>query len=472
LEGHRSKTAELQALQPWGCRLTPQLQLEFQHSGRGYRLRKRFLDTASSHLERRQGDSWTAFAQGDSADDFLRELLLCDSDRARFRKPESWGLAQVLWATQGELGLPKFTPKVIEYIHASLGAHIAVQDSGVEARIENEYGKYFSASRGKLKSGKDAAPQIGYASQRDRLVGERDAAEVLLRQFETTSASVEQLRQALAESLSRKEGHVLAQTALRLSAEQYRALQSQKNVRSADREAAQSKQKGVRERIEAIHGCRRQVAEFESALARTVEILPAQSAQANGLASSLIEAERVLATAIESEEQARRSAAVAHEAQEYVRLLEESAKLSERFKRITEARGQGTAASAKKAGIAAPSDSEMRRLHEALKRETDLRRRLELARVTATFVPGKDLELNGPGGREPGRDRLPGGIHYFSRRHAESEFPPHRRGPLRCERPGDELPADRAGSGTGTAGAFLVVPSVRQPLSPPAVFQK
>ncbi len=103
LEGHRSKTAELQALRPWGCRLTPQVSLEFEHSGRGYRLRKRFLDTASSHLERRQGDSWTAFAQGDSADEFLRELLLSDSDRARFTKQESWGLAQVLWATQGEL---------------------------------------------------------------------------------------------------------------------------------------------------------------------------------------------------------------------------------------------------------------------------------------------------------------------------------------------------------------------------------
>jgi regulator of replication initiation timing len=409
LEGHRSKTAELQALRPWGYRLTPQVSLEFEHSERGYRLRKRFLDTASTHLERRQGDVWTAFAQGDSADDFLRELLLSDSDRARFTKQESWGLAQVLWATQGELILPKFAPKVIEYIHASIGAQIAVQDSGIEARIENEYLKYFSPTRGKLKSGKDAAPQLRHASERDRLVGEKQTAEDLLRQFEMTSSAVEQMRRGLAALFSKKQALALEQNKLRQSVEQYRILESQKKERSARRDAAQSKQKVLRDRIEAIQGCRRQVSEFESALARTAEMLPSHRANVNGLLGSLSEAERVLAAAVEAEEQARGAALVAQDAQEYVRLLDDRSTLSERLKRIAEAQAQIAAARAKKAGIVAPSDAEVRQLRDLLERETDLRRQLELARVTSAFVPSQDLELTVLVGEKPGDLACPSG---------------------------------------------------------------
>ncbi|MFZ0592430.1 MAG: hypothetical protein WAM39_18375, partial [Bryobacteraceae bacterium] len=275
-------------------------------------------------------------------------------------------------------------------------------DSGTEARIENEYLKYFSPTRGKLKSGKGAAPQLRHASERDRLVGEKQIAEDLLRQFETTSSAIEQMRRDVAASLSKKQALVSEQIRLRNSVEQYRTLQSQKKERSARKDAAQSKQKALRDRIDAIQGCCGQVSEFESALAKTAEALPSHRANVNGLCGSLSEAERVLAAAIEAEEQARSAVSVAQDSQEYVRLVDESATISERLKRIAEAQGQIAAADTKKAGIAAPSDAEMRRLRDLLKRETDLRRQLELARVTATFVPCQDLQLTVMVGGKPG----------------------------------------------------------------------
>src|ERR1700720_2173316 len=75
IEAHRSKAADIQALRPWGRRLSPYITIEFEHRGKIYRLRKHFLDGASAHLETKDGDAWTAFAQGDSADEFVRELL-------------------------------------------------------------------------------------------------------------------------------------------------------------------------------------------------------------------------------------------------------------------------------------------------------------------------------------------------------------------------------------------------------------
>ncbi len=128
---------------------------------------------------------------------------------------------------------------------------------------------------------------------------------------------------------------------------------------------------------------------------------------------------------------------MAQDAQEYVRLLDERSTLSERLKRITEAQGQIAAASTKKAGIVAPSDAEMRRLRDLLKRETDLRRQLELARVSATFVPSEDLELTVLVGEKPGELACPIGFHDFSRWHTEPEFCHQRSGSLRCERPGN-----------------------------------
>ncbi|MGH9584887.1 MAG: hypothetical protein ACRD4O_18355, partial [Bryobacteraceae bacterium] len=74
----------------------------------------------------------------------------------------------------------------------------------------------------------------------------------------------------------------------------------------------------------------------------------------------------------------------------------------ERITRITEAQGQIAAAKAQMARIAAPSDAQMRQLREALKREADLRLKLELARVSVTFIPSEALELTVLAGENPG----------------------------------------------------------------------
>jgi AAA domain len=127
-EPHRAKSAEMQALRPWGRRLTPQVGVEFEHSGRVYRVRKRFLEGASSFVETREGDSWIPFAQGDSADEFLRELLLTESDKPRSANRENWGVAQVLWTTQGDLSLPPLAASVIESVRSSVGAQLAARN--------------------------------------------------------------------------------------------------------------------------------------------------------------------------------------------------------------------------------------------------------------------------------------------------------------------------------------------------------
>ena len=187
LEPHRAKAVDIQAMRPWGRRLTPQVSIEFEHAGRTYRTRKRFLDGASAQVETKEGDGWTAFAKGDDADEFLREVLKTDSDRPRASKRDSWGLAQVLWTTQGDLSLPPLSPNVIESIRGSIGAQLTARGSAIRAAIEDEFRKFFTPEFGKLKTGRNGAPLVRMEAEWERLSGELQTTEELLKQFEIES---------------------------------------------------------------------------------------------------------------------------------------------------------------------------------------------------------------------------------------------------------------------------------------------
>lgn len=127
VEQHRAKSADILALRPWGRRLTPQVAITFESAGQVYRLRKRFLDGASVHIERREGDVWSSFSERDHAEEFLRELIRTATDNPHCSKPESGGLSQVLWVPQGDLSLSSLASNVVECIHRSLDAQLSAR---------------------------------------------------------------------------------------------------------------------------------------------------------------------------------------------------------------------------------------------------------------------------------------------------------------------------------------------------------
>jgi len=116
LDGHRVKAAEMKTIRTWGRRLAPQVMLELENGGRAYRIRKQFLDTPSSSLYRQEGGVWRSFMTNDDADDFLRTLLSCTPPGSGVVQPKHWGLAQILWTTQGELAVPPLAADVVELI--------------------------------------------------------------------------------------------------------------------------------------------------------------------------------------------------------------------------------------------------------------------------------------------------------------------------------------------------------------------
>ena len=402
LEPHRGKSAEVQALRPWGRRLSPQVGIEFEHSGRAYRVRKRFLDGASAHVETREGDSWTSFAQGDNADEFLRELLQTESDKPRSAKREYWGLAQVLWTTQGDLSLPPLASSVIESIRSSVGAQLAARDSAIDARVNEEYSRFFSPTLGKLKSGRNAAPLSRLEVERDRLDGELQTAEELLRQFENESNRIEQLRATEMAATGRREALAKELDGLRAAVEVYRKLRSEQRERAASREAAQARHKALGERIQSIERARAQITVSESSLAAVRAELPALMAQAKARKKLADVTDEARAASTAAEGKARAALRTAQIADEYVRAMAERSSLAQRLADIAAAQTEIQTDAERKTALNAPTEAQVRELRAMLAKETDARRRLDMARITVGFTPEKRIAVQVIAGEQPG----------------------------------------------------------------------
>ena len=117
---------------------------------------KRFLDRPSAELERRENGRFVRMAEGEAADEKVREILTRNPPGRGLSRAENWGLAQVLWAPQGDLALGKLSGDVVADIRTALGVQVSGPGSGLlEARIETAYLRCFTTG-GQYRRGKDA----------------------------------------------------------------------------------------------------------------------------------------------------------------------------------------------------------------------------------------------------------------------------------------------------------------------------
>ena len=210
LDGHRVSGREVEGLRPWGRALAPTVTVVFSHGGVEYRLAKRFVDRPSSDLARQEGGRFVRLAEGDAADERAREILTRNPPGRGLARPENWGLAQVLWAPQGNLALAGLSSDVIANIRASLGAQVSGAGSGpMEERIEEAYSRFFTPG-GKLRTGKDAPPVVRVRDALDVAVAAHREAVAKYQAFEEASRRVEDLRARRAQA--RRDAEALTKT--------------------------------------------------------------------------------------------------------------------------------------------------------------------------------------------------------------------------------------------------------------------
>ncbi len=357
-----------------------------------------------AHVETREGENWTSFAQGDNADEFLRELLLTESDKPRSAKRDCWGIAQVLWTTQGDLSLPPLASTVIDSIRSSVGAQLTAGDAAITRRVTEEYLKFFSPAQGKLKAGRNAAPQILLEIERDRLATEAEAAEELLRQFVREPERIGQLRETAMIAGSRHGALVVEREQLRTSAESFEKLTSQKAERVTARDSANARYREQRERIELIEMLRQQVTDTEALLAASMADLPSRAGEVRACEEIARNADAGYEASKTAEMQARRAWAKAQAAEQYIRpgYRGVPAYLRNGWTRQRQLRVRSRRATQKQQQLHAPTDAKLRELRSVLTEKTDAKRRLEMARVSVCLVPEKAFSLTVLKGEDAG----------------------------------------------------------------------
>ncbi len=386
-----------QSVRPWGRRLAPSIEVEFRHGGAEYRIDKRFLDEPRSRLFRLEHGRFTPQSEGDAADAKILEVLGAVAAPKGTSQPEHRGLAQVLWAPQGELRLPApkdgFPDALVDRIRASLGAQLA--GPGAE-RILQKIAKAFAevyTETGKLKK---AAAIHERKRDLDAARAAREAAREAHAQFEGASRKVAELRvehDQLAGELDvlKQDLQAAGETAKAFAAASIRRKELERSVK--DREA--------------VHGDIKELQEARRELERLGRELPV-------LFGALKDCASREETAQASYDRAR---PVSGDALAFERERTAAAEAGETLKALREIDGQLDALSKKLRELRAPDRKVLDALRKAFRARDDAATRLEASLITLEVLPEKEIEArivageapkDGSEGAKDGRRLLPG----------------------------------------------------------------
>ncbi len=410
MDGHRVRSREAEALRPWGRALTPTVTVEFCHGGREYRIIKKFLDGPSSRLERLEGGRFVGLAESDKADELVRTMLSGNAPGRGLSRPENWGLAQVLWTTQGELALKGLSGDLAEDIRSSLGAQIGGSSFGpVERRVEEAYLRIYTPG-GKLKTGRDAAPVVQRREELEAAAEARAAAVARQRQYEEAARRVEDLKAARAQARYDAEAVSGELREARARAELFQKLVSEKARREEGARAEEASYRELKGRIEAVAAIRKEIGDTAAVLRRMEGDLPVhqrellQREQEAAAARSALEDARKERPAIDARrelaDQARQAADAARNLGDVDRLLGQ----------IMEAQGSVAALRRERTALLAPDDRALKAIRSAMRRRDEAQLMIEASLLTLEVVPEVGGKLIVVAGEEPGEVELKPGV--------------------------------------------------------------
>ncbi len=410
LDGHRVSGRDVENLRPWGRELTPTVTVDFLHAGVEYRLMKRFLDRPSAELERREDGRFVRMAEGEAADDKVREILTRNPPGRGLSRAENWGLAQVLWAPQGDLSLGKLSGDVVADIRTALGVQVSGPGSGLlEARIEAAYLRFFT-SGGQYKRGKDAPAVVRLRESLQTAIAAQRSAGEQQQEFEDAARRVEDLRAGRAQARRDAEGLTKSLSDARVRAEAYRSLTSDKAQRAERVKAAEAQHSELKGRIAAIQTAHNELAEARQALARLRSELPSRAREVEQQEREAARTLTVLEDARKMRDANEAARQRAERARRYLDELRRVATFDDRLRRIGAASETLTRHKLERSQLVAPEAKTLRAIRKAIKDRDDAQIRLEAALITLEIVAENTGALVVVSGEETGERSLPLGV--------------------------------------------------------------
>ncbi|HQO78136.1 MAG TPA: AAA family ATPase [Thermodesulfobacteriota bacterium] len=403
MDSYAVSGADINAIRPWGRAVAPKVTICFDHDNVQYRTTKQFLEGGFSRLERKEESVFRPLAEGRQADEYTRSLLSSSPPGRGLSQARNWGLAQVLWAPQGELKLADLSGDVVADIRAMLGFQVSGKSSNpVEQRITELYERYFTP-QGKIKSGKAAPPIVGMTRTLEDARQRLNETTRMLQRCEEVSQQVEELgarHQQLtldADLLDRD----IQET--RERADTYRKLSGESTNLQGRLKAIEDQCRQLQQLIELIRSLDRKLKENGQELARLKEDVPLReqervmrekqvTAAKLALDDFRSKAENVLAASEHTAEFSR----------QYRDLQTQRAKLDEHIQKIEAAVHDLQEHTSAYAALVAPDRSTLKEIQKALQSRDQARLLLDAAMISLEIEPDRDGSVKVIEGENPG----------------------------------------------------------------------
>lgn len=406
LDGHRVSGQDVNEIRPWGRTLSPKVVVEFAHQDVDYRITKQFLDASASLLERREDGRFTRLAEHDEADAQVRKMITHNPPGRGLARPEHWGLAQILWAPQGNLALPDLSGNIIADIRASLGVQVTATGSGpIEERIEARYLDIFTPG-GRFKTGREATVLVRLRERENEVRERRNDAVRQQQAYEDIARRIEDLRANRVQA--RRNADAINETLqeVRERTETYRRLTTEQRQSQESFKAVEAQYEALHQRIEGIRNARKEMDKAREELGRFEEDLPVQTKEVDARHREATEARAHLEDRRKARGDIDEALQTADQARRFNEHQQALQSLTTRIDALEEAEKQRDACRQERNAFVAPDSKALRAIRKAVKQRDDAQVRIEASLITLEIVPENDGTLEVIEGEEKGAVRF------------------------------------------------------------------
>ncbi len=392
-DSHNVGGTGIQTARSWGRELAPKVTIEFEQNDELFELHKQFLDSPSAKLARKENGAYVPFAESRAADEKAREILAGVASKSGATDQRHWGLAQILWATQGSLQINELASGTRTTLQDALGAQImGAGTEALEKRIETVYGQFFTPT-GRPRTGASAPAVVGLESRLANEKSGRDQLQQRLQEFEDASRRIKDLRLQTQTARKRETELEAKLKTTRENVQAYQKLTAQQKQLQAEVKASSVTYGGLVEKIDAIALAvkQRQTATIEGE--QFSQVLPAIKTLVEECQQRAKLAGEKVKTIRGKQSQATVARQLAQLAERYMRYQENFLELEKQLKQIDAVQTEIAKLRETRKPMVAPDKLAIQKMTKVARQRDDARLKLDAAVVTVRVQFDSDQNI-------------------------------------------------------------------------------
>jgi len=387
---HTSHSEKIKSLIPWGSNLSPTSSITFVQNGACYRIKKRFISSEMSLLEKLINDKWERIAEGDNADKKVIEIVGGKLPARGDTKPQFWGLGQVLWMVQGQpFILQGVNEETLSSLQKLIGATIeSNQERKLFEIINEKFSSVFTLGRRDFKKGSEVKNLREKIEELEK--GKKESEKIkkekerLVREIEDDEVLFEKKKVILKDALEKKEK-------LKQRVDLAHEHKTDRERLKEEVKRISSEYQTLKKQVDSIKEGKKNIKDIElknSSLEKEKEKLEKDLQDLKGEISKINENIHRINQSIELNDDALQYARIAYDAVQKERELKEK---QEVLKEVQDLEDELLKKQENLKKMKAPSKEEIRQIQEINQQIHDIKTKLDAIGLTTRIVANSDM---------------------------------------------------------------------------------